>query len=540
MNKSSILIALLCAVAHWAFAQNLVNGTFDGNPSYTGWKIEVVEAAVANKATGGKPGGYVWLNHNAQATDPAISQTLTGLTPWAEYVVEGDFRGGDHVKLHYNQPGKDFFAVDIDGQPIAIYKLPNPVTTWGRFSATFMATSASQVLRFRGEINGTDADAAIDNITVKLNNPEAQPQFLASGSEGKRNNSEIAAGTTVNLEVLFVDFDDQKVTATNFDELWNIVTSNGELTKAFQRHGVKLNVNLNKAWKRMPGDGGSNKGIGYYFPTSTDAQSWEWQKYTDHSIKLLGAGADYPPNTIVVVVPNKGAAGFKSVGSGAHGGGYRGVRKMITLMPQAYNEHYTTLMHEIGHCFGSDELYPASAPYMHEVGGYDVMGDIVYATGFMGWHRLRYGWLFKSRIQYLSTKGDYKIDLKKLSGLSGTAMVVVRDKTKPSKLWVIEIGQDMVTRDQFKAKKGAKLNAEGQRIIVYTVEDPVVSGKRAIRLVPRLATGFSLEHGTVKWLDDVSYTEAASSKNFTDASAPFSFTADKKVADGFSLTVKVK
>ncbi len=536
MNKSSILIALLCAVAHWAFAQNLVNGTFDGNPSYTGWKIDVAEPAVANKTTGGKPGGYAWLNHNALATDPAVSQTLTGLTPWAEYIVEGDFRGGDHVKLHYNYPGREFFAVDIDCRTIGTYVLPNPVTTWGKFSATFMATSSSHTLRFRGEINGTDADAAVDNITVRLNSPEAQPRLLAAGSEGKRDNSEITGSCEINLEVLFVDFSDQPLTTTNFDALWSDITSKGELTKAFQRQGAKVNVNLNKSWKRMP------KPLSYYFPTATDAQNWLWQDYTKHSVELLGTGANYPSNTIVVIVPNKGATGFKSVGSGAHGANnFRGIRKMTTLMPQVYNEHYTTLMHEIGHCFGSDELYPATAPYMHEVGGYDLMGDVVFATGFMGWHRLRYGWLPKSRTQYLSSvkDGGYKVALKKLSGTSGTAMVVVPDKTKPSKLWVIEIGQDVVTRDQFKAGTG-KLNTEGQRIIMYTVEDPAVSGKRAIRLVPRLATGFSLEHDTVKWLDDVSYKETAGFKDFNNADAPFTFTVDSKATDGFGLTVKVK
>jgi len=355
-------------------------------------------------------------------------------------------------------------------------------------------------------------------------------QLLASGSEGKRDNSEIAAGRDIKLEVLFVDFSDQPLTSTNFDDLWKAATSNGEMLKAFERQGAKVSVNLNKAWKRMP------KPLTYYFPTTTDAQNWLWQDYTKHSVELLGTGANYSPNTIVVIVPNKGATGFKSVPSGAHGANdFRGLRRMITLMPQIYNEHYTTLMHEIGHCFGSDELYPAQEPYLHEVGGYDLMGDVVYATGFMGWHRLRYGWLSKGRTQYLSTKGDYKIDLKKLSGANGKAMIVVPDKAKASKLWVIEIGQDVVSRAQFVAGKGEKLNAEGERIIVYTVEDPVVSGMRAIRLSPR--TAFSLEQGTTKWLDDASYKQGQS---FTTADAPFTFAIDSKGADGFGLTVKVK
>jgi hypothetical protein len=38
----------------------------------------------------------------------------------------------------------------------------------------------------------------------------------------------------------------------------------------------------------------------------------------------------------------------------------------------------------------------------------------------------------------------------------------------------------------------------------------------------------------------VSYKETAGFKDFNKADAPFSFTVDKKVTDGFSLTVKVK
>lgn len=361
-------------------------------------------------------------------------------------------------------------------------------------------------------------------------------RLLPAGSEGVRQNHEIAAGRDINLEVLFVDWPDQPASNTNFDELWNMLTSNGELNRAFERQGAKIKTNLNKSWKRMP------KSLSYYFPTNTDAGNWLWQDYTKHSVELLGQGANYPPNTIVVVVPNKGATGFKSIPSGAHGAhNFRGLRKLVTIMPAAYEAYqgiiYTTLMHEIGHCFGSGELYPASAPYLHEVGCYDAMGACGCSTGFMGWHRYRYGWLTRDRIQYLNAPGNYKIDLKKLSGNSGRAMVVMPDKTKPSKMWVIEIGQDVVTDAQLKAGKGEKLNAEGERLIVYTVEDPVVSGKRAIRIVPRV--GFSPDPytATAKWFDDASYKEG---QNFNTAGAPFTFSIDKKTSDGFSLTVRVK
>lgn len=378
--------------------------------------------------------------------------------------------------------------------------------------------------------NGEPVILSSDNKTVWNGNKSYAPQLLPEGSEGRRSNSEIAAGKEINLQVLFVDWADKPATSNDFDGLWNIIASNGKMVEAFQAHGVKVNVTLNKSgWKRMP------KNLAYYFPPTTDAGNWKWQEYTQDGLKLVGTGADFPANTIAILVPSKGITGFKSVGTGAHGAGYRGIRKMITAVPQIYNEHYTTMMHEIGHCFGSDELYPASSPYLHEVGGYDLMGDVVYATGFMGWHRYRYGWMGGERIQVLNQKGDYQIALKKLSKPNGKSMVVVPDPTKSTKYWILEIGQDVVSREQFRAGKGEKLNAEGDRLIVYTVETPEVSGKRAIRVVPR--TSFEGSQGTVAWLDTVSYQVGQKSER-TDM--PFTLSVDGKSADGLILSVSLK
>lgn len=170
-----------------------------------------------------------------------------------------------------------------------------------------------------------------DNKTLWNGSKQNAAQLLPNGTEGRRDNSEIAAGKEINLQVIFVDWADQPATSNDFDGLWNIFTSNNKMFEAFQAQGAKVNVQLNKSgWKRMP------KNLSYYFPPSTDAQSWNWQEYTQDGVKLLGAGPDFPANTIAIVVPSKGINGFKSVGSGAHGAGFRGIRKMITPVPQIY------------------------------------------------------------------------------------------------------------------------------------------------------------------------------------------------------------
>jgi hypothetical protein len=352
------------------------------------------------------------------------------------------------------------------------------------------------------------------------------PQLIFSGPEGSRNETEIHAGKEIILEVVFVDWSDKPVAAgtNNFDSLWSKITSNGELLNAFKRMGATVHTNLIRSWKRMP------QTFETYFPAN---QGWNWQQYTVDGAALLPV-KPYPANTIAVVVPNEGIKGF-TCPSGAHSASYNGIRRMITLAPDVYKEHYTTLMHEIGHCYGSDELYPASAPYLHEVAGYDAMGDIVYATGFLGYHRYRYGWMTTDRMKLLNKTGNYTIHLKKLSSSTGVSMIVIPDKTKPQKLWIIEIGQDVVSRNQFKAGRGEKMNAEGDRLIIYTVENPEQANKRAIRLVP--SNSFYSKQGDIKWLDNASFVAGQS---FTSADLPFTLHVNAKSPTGFYITVNIR
>jgi hypothetical protein len=155
---------------------NLVkNGTFDGKPSTTNWTIEVADAVIVNQSKDGNSGGYAWLNHNALATDPAVSQKIDGFQVGNVYVVSGTYKVGKHANIHGAKPGQAFFAVDMDGKELKNYILPAMKTdaircddvTWMPFSVTFTATNASHTLRLRGEINSSDGDVAVDNIVVQ-------------------------------------------------------------------------------------------------------------------------------------------------------------------------------------------------------------------------------------------------------------------------------------------------------------------------------------------------------------------------------------
>jgi subtilisin-like proprotein convertase family protein len=140
-------------------AVKVTNNTFNTNLS--GWSVA---NGTVFQGTGGNPGGFAWINGSgALGTDPSIQQTFSDLIPGETYVIRGDFRS---VSGPGSTPGQIAFGIDLDGTQIATKGLPNPITAWTPFSVTFTATSGTHTVRFRGEINGTDGDIALDNVRI--------------------------------------------------------------------------------------------------------------------------------------------------------------------------------------------------------------------------------------------------------------------------------------------------------------------------------------------------------------------------------------
>ena len=211
----------------------------------------------------------------------------------------------------------------------------------------------------------------------------------------------------------------------------------------------------------------------------------------------------------------------------------------MTLAPKAREEHYTTLAHELGHSFGLGELYPQAPPYVHEVSGWDLMGDVVYATSFLGWHRHKFQWLNADRKAYVTSPGSFVFDLAPLAHGAGLSMIVIPDPVRnapaaPSKVWVIEVSGDVVSRADFLAKNGKKLAKLGDGVLIYTVETPPQSGKREIRIMPR-ATPVTNLHADVLF-----HAPPLGGDQFNDARAPFGMKIKSRSGDIYTIQVDVK
>ena len=144
----------------------ITNGGFNGNPAFTAWQIQHVDRTTASQLQGGNPGGFIWLNHDGGATDPSIEQQLHGLMVGKQYTISGDYRAGRDAGTNCHCEGVLVLAIDLDSRELATFPMPTHPNQWRPFAVTFTATSTSQQIRLRAEINGTDGDVDLDNIKV--------------------------------------------------------------------------------------------------------------------------------------------------------------------------------------------------------------------------------------------------------------------------------------------------------------------------------------------------------------------------------------
>ena len=168
MNRSLFLMTLL-SISALTFcgtcqAQLVTNGTFDSDAN--GWSWENIDGAGGWRSTNGNPGGNFILNSNGNlATDPSISQLVTGLTPSSTYTLSGDFAS---VYSAYGSPSALSFGIYADGVLIASYSRPGGEDIYGSFSVDIYANDSDILLSFRGEMDGDDSSYRIDNISLNF------------------------------------------------------------------------------------------------------------------------------------------------------------------------------------------------------------------------------------------------------------------------------------------------------------------------------------------------------------------------------------
>jgi hypothetical protein len=316
-------------------------------------------------------------------------------------------------------------------------------------------------------------------ITVAPDPTEVAPKRaavpeLASGVRA----TEVAKGT-VDAYVVFVEFDgtaDTGATGTPEEivDLKNRMMGNDDrLVKALaeQSYGnLKLNIKWGPKWLPMP------KPVTTYVP---EKAAWDYKRFIQDAVGLVPPSET--PQIVVAAVPNTPKF-IRS--SAAHKILVGNIQREINVGVSNYEEHYTTLMHELGHCFGLVDLYPSQAQSKHKVGPWDVMGDIQYATGFLAWNRRVFGWLNDDRIVYLKGGEKWDGEIAATSTTEGICMVAVRSKDDtgdaPKALYIVQVAPEVRGRDDI------VLSHEGVGLLVYKVSAEGENDQKPLEVISNL------------------------------------------------------
>lgn len=161
-NKSlGIIATVLFAIPVTAHADLITNGDFATDAN--GWTFNRTSGSDWGWRSTGNPGGSFWVNHNggdvsATDPDPMLTQLMSTVSG-QQYTLTFDYARGVYG-------GGTGLAVDLDGVQQATYQIFNDAV-WRTISFVFTATGSSTLLGFRTEINGSDWDAYIDNVSVQ-------------------------------------------------------------------------------------------------------------------------------------------------------------------------------------------------------------------------------------------------------------------------------------------------------------------------------------------------------------------------------------
>ena len=174
MRRISLLLAsaALALCAGPLHAQFITNGTLNSDAS--GWNLGGGCGDEAWDGANGNPPGAIRLNACGESdSDPAASQTITGLTVGASYTIQAD------VQLFANSSGGGTgrsFGVFLNNEPANPLLLTEFLDgNWHTVRVNFTATSTSATIILAGELDArtpggpgitTDVAYFIDNISV--------------------------------------------------------------------------------------------------------------------------------------------------------------------------------------------------------------------------------------------------------------------------------------------------------------------------------------------------------------------------------------
>jgi len=201
-----------------------------------------------------------------------------------------------------------------------------------------------------------------------------------------------------------VDFSDINATITTDEARKQIIGNSREWYSVESFGKIDLVIKDVPGWRRMPAESHSYGRICECY--------YKHKAYISDAMQLFNDVSFYPDNIVYIVCPPTVGQNLSvsptwrpDIGWGIQLSTGE-IRHVVTFGADAYTRDYRVLCHETGHIFGLPDLYIYGKSYPEDrmpTSAWDIMSCVDCARHFLGWHKLKLGWLSESNMIVLSS-----------------------------------------------------------------------------------------------------------------------------------------
>lgn len=257
------------------------------------------------------------------------------------------------------------------------------------------------------------------------------------------------APKTAKYKVLYVNFSDQPKLDNSYGKgLVDAIKPIVEYYKTVSYEKTKIVLDPHKEWVNLP-----NVTSAYNLQGRVDVTS-----FANDVIGRVDGDIDFSKYKGVIILANPMAyelnanVAFNVNFDGkALGGFFMG---SDLFMKGLYS--YFIAAHEMGHSFGLVDLYGGNGASFEFIEDYTIMSHAMRGAGFLGYERLKIGWISKKDVRCIS--GDTSITLSAL------------DAKKGLKSGVVNFGDELLFIE-YRPNRGLDSNIANPGILIYSVNN---------------------------------------------------------------------
>lgn len=298
---------------------------------------------------------------------------------------------------------------------------------------------------------------------------------------GFPNNAPSPSLSTVNVNVLFVDFNNAPATRTT-DLVFNLIEPiNSEFYEEMSYGRMSLKLIPNHGWLRLQNSPS--------FYAEAIRSGTGHLAFIQEAVDLADESIDFSETDIVVVITNPDVTeigygptfGSLDAGFAIQADG----NSILTGITSGYDLNYwggLWLAHEMGHSLGLPDLYQYGSSIesvVHQyVGFFGIMGIIsADAPGFFAYERWLLGWLDDSQI-YCHSEGDIAIEINQIATVGGLKAVSIPISNTAA----------LIIESRRRSGFDSSLTKEG--VLVYLVDTSIERGRGPIRIISNAGGNF--------------------------------------------------